>query len=627
MSDAGPRPRVVALVQARMASTRLPGKVLAQAAGRTLLAHVLERLARARRVDEVAVATSDGSADDPLAAEAARLGAPVVRGSESDVLDRFRLAAHERRADVVVRITADCPLIDPAEVDRVVGAFLAEQPGVDYGTNHPPEGRRVALGQAVEVFSRAALERAAAEARSAHEREHVTPFLYQEPGRFRARVFSPAGPDHSAIRLTVDTPEDLAVVRAVLEAVEGLTDGYAFEAALRVLADRPELAGLNAGVRQKSFREAAATAKPSPGAAPPIVVRADAGATIGAGHAMRCLAIAEAWRRLGGAVTLASAQLPAAIGDRFTAAGATLAPLGAVEPGSAADARATLAVLERETASVLVIDGYAFGSGFLEQVGGGERFTVLVDDSILPAAPVDLLLNPNAGARSELYAESRARVLAGASFALLRGELARAVPPVRDFLARPLSLLLTFGGADPLRLTARAARAVLATPALASAVSLTAVIGPAAPDAPELDALAAAAPAGSVRVLRDVRAMAELLASTDLAVAAAGGTSWELARMGVPMLLTTVADNQVPVSEALVAAGAARSLGPAARLDDAGLAAAIADFVSAGADAHRAMSAAGSALIDGRGAERAAAGILALVRARDTPREHDGARA
>jgi spore coat polysaccharide biosynthesis protein SpsF len=201
------------------------------------------------------VATTDRPEDDAIAAEAARLGVPVFRGSEDDVLDRFRGAARASDAGVIVRITADCPLLDPAEVDRVVGAFLRASPELDYAANMAAGDRRVPLGLSVEVLSRAALERAWLEGTAPHHREHVTPYLYEAPGRFRARVLHPDGPDRSALRLTVDTPEDLAVVTAVLEAVDGEPDGTSLEAAVRFLDAHPEIRGLNADVRQRSFRE------------------------------------------------------------------------------------------------------------------------------------------------------------------------------------------------------------------------------------------------------------------------------------------------------------------------------------------------------------------------------------
>jgi spore coat polysaccharide biosynthesis protein SpsF len=609
---------VVAIVQARMASTRLPGKVLEHAAGRTLLEHVIERLRAATTVDQVLVATSDGAADDPVVAEASRLGVLVHRGSEADVLDRFVGAARRASADVVVRITADCPLIDPAELDRVVASFRAP-PEVDYATNHPAEGRRVPLGQAVEVFSTAALERAAKEAIEPHHREHVTPYFYQQPGRFRVRVTHPHGPDRSDARLTVDTPADLAVIRAVLEAVQAQPEPFAMLTALEYLDAHPEIAALNADVRQKSFREAAApTGSPVASAATaraaPLLIRADAGPRVGAGHAMRMLAVAEAWIELGGSVTVLSAEMPSAIGARFVAAGASLAALPeGTSPGGAADAAATVELCGSLGGGVVLVDGYAFEApDYLAALRKHGAFTAFIDDHILPDLPVDAVVSPNPLPRPRRD-PAGAVVLAGVQYALLRAELHQLPRPPRRFDTRPLRLLLAFGGSDPAALTARAVGVVCAS-RVADEVTVTALIGPSAPDAVEREVLAAAG-ARSVRVVRDPPSMAALLGAVDVAVAAAGVSAWELACLGVPALLTWVADNQRPVADALATAGAAWDLGPAQSLDDRRLAERLEAFVGLGDELER-MSRAGRAFVDGRGAHRLAHELCRLARAK-----------
>jgi spore coat polysaccharide biosynthesis protein SpsF (cytidylyltransferase family) len=164
---------IVAIIQARMGSSRLPGKTIADVAGRPLLLHVVERTQRARRVDKVVVATTDRSSDDPIADLCQREGIQCFRGSEDDVLDRFYRTAQAHGADVVVRITADCPLIDAAVIDKVIARFQAGD--CDYVSNilrytYPD-------GLDTEVFSFAALERAWREAKKPSEREHVTPYL------------------------------------------------------------------------------------------------------------------------------------------------------------------------------------------------------------------------------------------------------------------------------------------------------------------------------------------------------------------------------------------------------------------------------------------------------------------
>jgi spore coat polysaccharide biosynthesis protein SpsF len=241
----------VALVQARMGSTRLPGKVLRPLAGRPALAWVLDRVGRIPGLDAVAVVTSGLDRDDPVARFAAAHGARVVRGAELDVLDRYRTAAHVLGADVVVRITADCPLVDPAVVGRLVAhraAARLDHAAVATGALPADAGRRRHPdGLDAEAVLATALEAAWLEARDPYEREHVTPFLYRRPGRFACDLLE-APRDLGEHRWTLDRPDDLAFLDAVLTALgeRGAEAGYeeiaglvAADPVLRALAPPP----------------------------------------------------------------------------------------------------------------------------------------------------------------------------------------------------------------------------------------------------------------------------------------------------------------------------------------------------------------------------------------------------
>jgi spore coat polysaccharide biosynthesis protein SpsF len=240
--------RIVAVVQARMGSTRLPGKVLADIEGRPMLERVLARLERARSVDDVVVATSTSSSDDIVAALCEELEVTVFRGSEEDVLDRYVGAARAAEADAVARITADCPLIDPSLVESVAAAFLAAN--ADFAANTIE--RSFPRGLDVEVARMSALETAWREATLPHQRSHVMPFIYEHPERF-ALVSVRAPEDHSALRWTVDTPEDLAVMRAVYGR---LADPFAgWLDVLELFELDPSLPDINRGVSQKEIAE------------------------------------------------------------------------------------------------------------------------------------------------------------------------------------------------------------------------------------------------------------------------------------------------------------------------------------------------------------------------------------
>lgn len=241
--------KTAAIIQARMGATRLPGKVLRPLAGRSVLGHVLARVAACSRLDAVIVATTDKPADDGVAAESRRWGADCFRGSEEDVLARYYFAAQENRVDVIIRITADCPLYDSAVLDRMLARFR-EDPQTDYLSNVIK--RTLPRGLDTEIFTFAALARAHGEARQPYEREHVTPYFYQHPDRFRLGSYEEE-PDRSALRWTLDTPEDWAFIEAMYAALYRDDSVFGTAEVLKLLKDRPELGRLNAHVEQKKL--------------------------------------------------------------------------------------------------------------------------------------------------------------------------------------------------------------------------------------------------------------------------------------------------------------------------------------------------------------------------------------
>ena len=204
--------RTIAIMQARMGSARLPGKVLADIAGKPMLLRIIERTASAKLVDDIVIATTTSGADDALV-RFVETNTPhkVYRGSEANVLDRYFQCARQHSADVVVRITADDPLKDPGIIDHAI-QLQAAAPGIDYCSNtiNPsyPEGLDV------EVFSYSALEKSHREARLLSEMEHVTPYMYKNPDRFTIRDFQYER-NLSDWRWTVDRAEDLQFANAV----------------------------------------------------------------------------------------------------------------------------------------------------------------------------------------------------------------------------------------------------------------------------------------------------------------------------------------------------------------------------------------------------------------------------
>lgn len=244
--------RTVAIIQARMSSSRLPGKVLLDLGGKPMLMRVIERTRRAETIDEVAIATTTDPADDPIEAFCRQHGYPVYRGSQFDVLDRFYQAARQFRADVVVRITADCPVIDPDVIDHTVEAFHAA--GADFAANRlpPPWKRTYPIGLDTEVCSFAGLERAWKEAELPFEREHVMPYFYDTEGRFKIVVVD-NNPDYGTLRWTVDTAEDLTLLREIF--ARFADDRFSWLDVLALMQREPELTQINSGVRHKQAME------------------------------------------------------------------------------------------------------------------------------------------------------------------------------------------------------------------------------------------------------------------------------------------------------------------------------------------------------------------------------------
>lgn len=237
--------KTVAIIQARLGSTRLPGKVLLPLAGRPMLEHVIERVRRAARVDEVLVATTTIAEDTEIVALCQQFDCASFRGDEHDVLDRYFRAAQASGASTIVRITSDCPLIDPSIIDAVLTA-LAES-GSDYASNIAPP-RTFPRGLDTEAFTFAALERCWSEASEPASREHVTAHIHRHPEHFRLEcVTHPV--DYSAHRWTVDTPEDYALAERIYAHFGD--NRFSWEEALAAVEAHPEWSALNAHVRQK----------------------------------------------------------------------------------------------------------------------------------------------------------------------------------------------------------------------------------------------------------------------------------------------------------------------------------------------------------------------------------------
>ena len=282
--------RVIAIIQGRMSSSRLLGKILADIAGQPMLQRVFTRTSRARTLDEVVFATTTDASDDPVAEYCEFSGIPFTRGSLYDVLDRYYQAASQSKADVVVRITADCPVIDPELIDDAVNAIWGRFEGMpnpldslnrpllpdelvfaaDFVCNRlpPPWNRTYPIGLDVEVCTFAALQKAWKEAKEPQHREHVMPYFYEgvelsaisrrlsvgtSSRGFRIALLNYTT-DFGDYRWTVDTPEDLEFIRQVYGRFDE-RDDFTWQQVLNLVHSEPELMKINAGVEHKTLKD------------------------------------------------------------------------------------------------------------------------------------------------------------------------------------------------------------------------------------------------------------------------------------------------------------------------------------------------------------------------------------
>ena len=260
--------RVVAIIQGRMSSSRLPGKILADIVGQPMLQRVFIRTSRAASVSQTVFATTTDSTDNPVAEYCDFSGIPFTRGSQFDVLDRYYQAAKESNADVVVRITADCPVIDSELIDNVVNTLLEDE--YDFVCNRlpPPWSRTYPIGLDVEACTFNVLEKAWKEAKEPQHREHAMPYFYEDveltkQNRTLETGTSPRGyniallhhtTDFGDYRWTVDTPEDLEFMRQVYSHFGG-RDDFTWKEVLDLVHDNPELMKINAGVQHKTLKD------------------------------------------------------------------------------------------------------------------------------------------------------------------------------------------------------------------------------------------------------------------------------------------------------------------------------------------------------------------------------------
>ncbi|EKS4342911.1 glycosyltransferase family protein [Clostridium botulinum] len=241
--------KVVCIVQARVGSTRLPGKVLKKICGKTVLEHDIDRLRRVKNIDEIVIATTTLEKDNEIVKECEILDVKYFRGAEDDVLSRYYYAAKENDADIVVRVTSDCPLIDPEVSENIIQCYIDNKSKYDYISN--TIDRTYPRGLDTEVFGFKVLEMAFKEAVSLRDKEHVTPYIWNNPQIFKLAQYKNRK-DYSHLRWTLDTEEDFELINKIYNLLyPSMNSKFKFTNILNIYRDYPELYEINKEIIQK----------------------------------------------------------------------------------------------------------------------------------------------------------------------------------------------------------------------------------------------------------------------------------------------------------------------------------------------------------------------------------------
>ncbi len=584
--------RIVAVIQARMGSTRLPGKVLKPIAGKPLLWHIVHRLKRSQFIEQIAIATTTNPQDDAIVEWARENHVAVMRGPEDNVLARFARTAEILDADVIVRVSSDAPFIDAGFVDHLIASLL-EQNG-DYVLL---EENAKTAHEGVDPFTRRGLDRLMMDAADDPvAREHVTDYFKLHPD-FARIVRASAYPElaHEGARLTIDTPDDLAFVEVLHERLDAKAGEASLSDLLLLLDREPRLRAMNAHVKQKPIAASGGLA----------VIRCDGGGEFGYGHVKQMVALARCLRDREG------------IGAVFAVNGTpdALAPIKSAGFEAAAldrprDAETLRALIVTRKADMLICDMRdGLSRPELESLARDVAITAVIDDSSERRLAADVAYFPPVPQAFLLdWTGSDCVARIGWEWALLGLRKAKLKP--RAHAPRP-TLLVTMGGSDPFELTLRAARALSK---LDSVFRARFVIGPGMADGART-ASAIARLALNFETIEGAGDLAVEYASSDAALSTFGVTAYELAAYGVPALYLCLNDDHARSASAFEQAGMGVSLGLQSQIEGADIAQASWTLLNDPVR-RREMHAAGLMTIDGDGAARIAADLSASLKQR-----------
>ncbi|HWU54940.1 MAG TPA: NTP transferase domain-containing protein [Rhizomicrobium sp.] len=585
--------RVVALIQARMGSTRLPGKALKPIAGQPLLWHIVHRLKACRLLEDIAVVTSSSAADDAVVEWCNGQGITVVRGLENDALAAQARAAEKLDADIIVQASCDAPFIDAGLVDHLV-ATLIEQDG-DYVVMGEETGQ-----EGVEAFSRRALDRLMMDA--AHDpaaRAQITGYFRLHPEFVRVVRAGPYGPSQRKdSRLTIDTPDDLALVEAVHARLVAKAGEASLEDLLLLLEREPELKALPASLPSP---------RPSGGGTSGrlALIRCDGGGKFGYGHVKRMVALARALRDSHG------------IGAIFALNGSEDAARPIRRAGFDAimleDAFHLENLVRENRPDLLILDGREGPSrAQLEDLKRSVAVTAVIDDGHERRLAADYAYYPPVpGALALTWNGSHTLPRIGWEWALLGlnpAQVRKRAPGSRA------TVLVAMGGSDPHGLTLRMGKALSV---LDTAYRIRFIIGTGTRD-PGAVARGLVALKKNYETVEGADDLSVEYANADVAVCAFGVTAYELAACGIPALYLGLTQDHVLSASAFADAGMGLNLGLADKVSDADIARFLQWLLNKPA-ARREMRKQGMALLDGQGASRIAADLATALTEARTP--------
>ncbi|HLD89001.1 MAG TPA: UDP-2,4-diacetamido-2,4,6-trideoxy-beta-L-altropyranose hydrolase [Candidatus Nanoarchaeia archaeon] len=582
--------KVAAIIQARTGSTRLPKKVLLDISGKPMLVHVIDRVKMAKKVDEIIIATTTNKKDDVVVNIAKKEEVNFFRGSEEDVLDRYYNAAKQSRADLIVRITSDCTLIDPEIIDRIIGKFqnVFENKKADYASN--VHERTFPRGLDVEVFSFKALEKSFKEAKDPVYREHVTAYIYRHPEIFKICSLK-ASNEYFApeLRFCVDTKEDLALIRKIYEKL--YKKGFVETRKAIWLVKKDKLYKINEMIEQKahqSIKQKILHKK--------IFFRLDYSRKIGVGHLMRCLALAE--KINAESIFLLQKTSPEIIG-LIKSKGFGIVEINFNNEIEELNKIKKLVAVEKPF--TLIIDLYNRSQDYFNELRKIPSKLVVIDDFAGIRLDADIIISNNFFANNLNYNNFRGNILLGPKYAFLRKEF-------ENFEERKITkdvknLLIMFGGADNKNLTTKTLK-ILRNNGRNKIVVVGKIFSKIAELKKELKHHK------KFELYVDAINISELMKKSDIAISAAGTTMFELAATGTPTLAVAQVEHQKIVAEACEKAGFAINLG-----DDEHFQNYLLKYLDelSSSEIRKKLSVSGQKLVDGKGAERVADEIMRLA--------------